>query len=126
MNCQDKEMYCRLLLTLRAQLRSEVSILLDAALDVDVTAPPPDPCDTCDVCPATRRTSVARTWRDFIERLIDRKGAMLCQVENALAQLAEDAYGICQECQSPIPDDWLLTIPYTMLCATCHSRQTVT
>jgi RNA polymerase-binding transcription factor DksA len=125
MNRQDKEMYWKLLLTLRAQLRGEVNLLLDTALDVDISAPPSKSRDTCRTCRATWRTSVARTLRDFIERLIDRKEAMLYRVENALARLAEGSYGFCQECESPIPDEWLLTVPYTTFCATCHSQQAV-
>lgn len=125
MNRQDKEMYWKLLLTLRAQLRGEVNLLLDTALDVDISAPPSRPRDTCRACRATWRTSVARTLRDFVERLIDRKEAMLYRVESALARIAEGSYGFCQECESPIPDEWLLTVPYTTLCATCHSQQAV-
>ena len=125
MNRQDKEMYWKLLLTLRAQLRGEVNLLLDTALDVDISAPPSKSRDTCRTCRATWRTSVARTLRDFIERLIDRKEAMLYRVENALARLAKGSYGFCQECESPIPDEWLLTVPYTTFCATCHSQQAV-
>jgi len=125
MNRQDKEMYWKLLLTLRAQLRGEVNLLLDTALDVDISGPPSKSRHTCRACRATWRTSVARTLRDFIERLIDRKEAMLYRVENALARLAEGSYGFCQECESPIPDEWLLTVPYTTFCATCHSQQAV-
>jgi RNA polymerase-binding transcription factor DksA len=125
MNRQDKEMYWKLLLTLRAQLRGEVNLLLDTALDVDISAPPSRPRDTCRAFRATWRTSVARTLRGFIEELIDRKEAMLYRVENALARIAEGSYGVCQECDSPIPDEWLLTVPYTTFCATCHSQQAV-
>lgn len=125
MNRHDKEIYWKLLLTLRAQLRGEVNLLLDTALDVDISAPPSEPRGTCRTCRATSRTSVARTLREFVERLIDRKEAMLYRVENALARLAQGSYGFCQECGSPIPDEWLLTVPYTTLCATCHSQQAV-
>jgi len=125
MNRQDREMYWKLLVSLRAQLRGEVNLLLNTALDVDIGAPPSKPRDTCRACRTTWRTSVARTLRDFVERLADRKEAVLYQVENAIARLAEGSYGFCQECESPIPDEWLLTVPYTTFCATCHSQQAV-
>lgn len=125
MNRQDKEMYWKLLLTLRTQLRGEVDLLLDTALDVEISAPPVWHRDTCRVCLVTWRTSVARTLRDFIERLIDRKQAMLYRVESALARIADGSYGFCQECENPIPDEWLLMVPYATLCATCHSQQAV-
>lgn len=125
MNRQDKEMYWKLLLSLRAQLRGEVDILLDTALDVDISAPLSRPRDTCRTCRAVWRTSVARTLRDFTERLIDRKKAMLHRVEDALERLVNGSYGFCQECENPIPGEWLLTVPYTTLCGNCHSQQVV-
>ena len=77
----DNGMYRKLLLSLRAQLRGDVNLLLDAALDVAISEPRPRPKGTCRTCRATWRTSVASSLRDFIERLIDRKEAMLYHVE---------------------------------------------
>ncbi len=119
----DKETFRKLLLALRAQLRGDVNLLLDTALDVAVSDPLPKPDGTCRRCRATWRTSVAGSVRDFIERLIDRKEALLYHVENALDRLDNGSYGICQSCDNHIPEKWLLTVPYTSLCAGCHSQQ---
>jgi DnaK suppressor protein len=116
-------MHRKLLLSLRAQLRGDVNLLLDTALDVAISDPLPKPKGTCRACRATWRTSVARSVRDFIERLIDRKEAMLYHVENALERIEEGAYGVCQGCDGRIPEKWLLTVPYTTLCADCHSQE---
>lgn len=125
MNRQDKKMYWTLLLSLRAQLGGDLNLLSDTALDIDICEPLSRRRDTCRACRAVWQTSVARTLRDFTERLIDRKEGMLHLVENALARLIEGSYGFCQECENPIPGEWLLTVPYTTLCANCHSQQVV-
>jgi len=123
MNRLDKETFRKLLLAQRAQLRGDVNLLLDTALDVAISYPLPKPDGTCRKCRATWRTSVAGRVRDFIERLIDRKEALLYHVENALERLDDGSYGICQSCDNHIPENWLLTVPYTPLCAGCHSQQ---
>jgi DnaK suppressor protein len=123
MNYLDKKTFRRLLLALRAQLRGDVNLLLDTALDVAISNPSPKPDRICRGCRATWRTSVAGSVRDFIERLIDRKEAILYHVENALERLENGSYGICQNCDNHIPEKWLLTVPYTPLCAGCHSQQ---
>jgi len=123
MNRFDYDMYRKLLLALRAQLRGDVNLLLDVALDVAESETLPKPDGTCRACRATWRTSVAGSLRDYIERLIDRKEALLYHVENALQRLDDGSYGICQGCDSDIPEKWLLTVPYTTLCADCHSQQ---
>lgn len=123
MNYLDKETFRKLLLALRAQLRGDVNLLLDTALDVAISDPLPKPDGTCRRCRATWRTSVAGSVRDFIERLIDRKEALLYHVENAIQRLDDDSYGICQSCDSHIPENWLLAVPYTAVCARCDSQQ---
>lgn len=119
----DKETFLKLLLTLRAQLRGDVNLLLDTALDVAIGDPLSKPAAICRTCRATWRTSVAGSVRDYIERLIDRKEAILYHVENALERLDNGSYGICQSCENHIPAEWLFTVPYTPLCADCHSQQ---
>jgi hypothetical protein len=119
----DKETSRKLLLAVRAQLRGDVNHLLDTALDVAIGDPLPKPDGTCRRCRATWRTSVAGSVRDFIERLIDHKEAILHRVENALDRLDDGSFGICQSCDNPIAEKWLLTVPYTALCACCHSQQ---
>jgi RNA polymerase-binding transcription factor DksA len=123
MDYLDKETFRKLLLALRSQLRGDVNLLLDTALDVAINDPLPKPDDACRRCSATWRTSVAGSVRDFIERLIDRKEALLYHVENALERLDDGSYGICQSCDSHIAEEWLLTVPYTALCASCQSQQ---
>jgi hypothetical protein len=121
----NQELYRKLLLSVRAQLRGDVNLLLDTALDVAINDPLPKPNGTCRKCRAMWRTSVAGSVRDFIERLIDRKEALLYHVENALERLDDGSYGICQRCDNQIPEKWLQTLPYSPLCATCHSQQAV-
>lgn len=123
MNHLDKETFRKLLLALRVQLRGDVNLLLGTALDVATGDAMPEPKRVCRTCRTMWRTSVAGSVRDFIERLIDRKEALLYHVENALDRLDNGSNGICQSCDNHIPEKWLLTVPYTPLCAGCHSQQ---
>jgi hypothetical protein len=55
----DKETFRRLLLALRIQLRGDVNLLLDTALDVAIGDPSPKPAGICRTCRSTWQTSVA-------------------------------------------------------------------
>ena len=41
------------------------------------------------------------------------------QVENALARLAEGAYGWCERCSGPIPVERLAVFPWATSCVSC-------
>jgi len=45
----------------------------------------------------------------------DRLRHLLFEVENALARIQKNQYGICEETQEPIEPERLLAIPYTRL-----------
>lgn len=123
MKRSDKDLYRKLLLALRAQRRGEVKLFLNTALDVTVSEPLPTPRGVCRTCRTMWRTSVAGDLREFVDRLIDGKEAMLYHVDNALRRIEEGSCGICTNCKIRISEKWLLTVPYTLLCATCHSQQ---
>lgn len=123
MNRANHKFYRQLLLSLRAQLRGDVDFLLDVALELAANYSLPKPRGTCRTCRATWRTSLAGSMRDFIQRLIDRKQAILYHVENALERLEDGSYGVCRRCDAPISDKRLVSAPYTPLCGPCHSHQ---
>lgn len=119
----NHEQYRKLLLALRAQLRSDVNLLLDAALDLVATDDFERPYGACRTCRATWRTSLAGSVRGFVQRVIDRKEATLYHVENALNRLDHGNYGVCQACDDRIPEERLLIVPYAPLCEVCHSER---
>ena len=50
-------------------------------------------------------------------------GAMLTDVERALAKLDEGTYGICDRCGALIPEERLEARPWTSLCMACASAR---
>ena len=44
----------------------------------------------------------------------------LAQIENALEQMREGRYGICQGCEKPIPLARMQALPYAVLCIECQ------
>ena len=47
----------------------------------------------------------------------------LQMIDNALARIQNDRYGVCMECQKPIPVSRLQAIPYALFCIDCQSRK---
>ncbi len=49
----------------------------------------------------------------------------LAQIEAALRRLSEhpDDFGLCVECEEPIPERRLLLMPYVELCVECQRKQ---
>lgn len=123
MQHSEKKLCKRTLLALRAQTQGDVSLLLNTALDVvcdDLLRRPPGICRDCR---PNWRTSVAGTLREFIGRLVSRKQAVLHHIEHALERIDNGSYGTCERCGSAIPENVLLTAPYTRLCGSCEPRR---
>ncbi len=48
---------------------------------------------------------------------------LLSQVEAARERLAAGTYGICMDCERPIPAERLEALPYATLCVNCQSKR---
>lgn len=46
----------------------------------------------------------------------------LAQIENALEQMREGRYGLCQGCEKPIPLARMQALPYAILCIECQQE----
>jgi DnaK suppressor protein len=55
--------------------------------------------------------------------LKERERNLLKQIDDALARLATDKYGICEECGEEIPLRRLQARPMTTLCIACKTLQ---
>ncbi len=55
--------------------------------------------------------------------ILEQLQQQLSRVEAARSRLAEGKYGICGDCERPIPAERLEAIPYVRLCVTCQSRR---
>lgn len=43
----------------------------------------------------------------------------LQQINNALARIENNQFGLCLQCQEPIPEERLQIVPYTKFCINC-------
>jgi DnaK suppressor protein len=50
-------------------------------------------------------------------------GDEIREIDDALARLLEGYYGLCEECNTPLPQARLLAIPYARLCIRCKANQ---
>lgn len=51
---------------------------------------------------------------------IDRQSRRLGEIQAALARIREGSFGICQQCETPIPHKRLAAVPWTALCVRCQ------
>lgn len=56
-------------------------------------------------------------------QLSTRNNAKLMQIEDALKRIEDKSYGICQDCDEPIPEKRLLVNPYFLTCISCAEER---
>jgi DnaK suppressor protein len=49
--------------------------------------------------------------------------SLMRQIQAALVRIEEQAYGTCQECQTPISSKRLEAVPWASYCVQCQDRQ---
>jgi DnaK suppressor protein len=52
----------------------------------------------------------------------DRDREKLLQIEDAIKRIDEGTYGTCEECETPIPKERLLIMPFAGLCVNCQAE----
>ncbi len=57
------------------------------------------------------------------QTVVEHLRQVLSQVEAARERLAAGTYGICTDCERPIPAERLQVLPYATLCVHCQSRR---
>ena len=50
--------------------------------------------------------------------------SLLRQIQEALARIEDQTYGICQDCQTPISTKRLEAVPWAIYCVHCQDRNT--
>jgi DnaK suppressor protein len=60
---------------------------------------------------------------DLNNQLSTRNSAKLNQIESALRRIEEKTYGLCQDCEDPIPEKRLLSNPYFQTCVSCAEER---
>jgi len=56
-------------------------------------------------------------------QLAVRSSAKMSQIESALKRIEEGTYGLCQDCEDPIPEKRLLSNPYFQTCVSCAEER---
>src|SRR5579885_2806310 len=56
-------------------------------------------------------------------QLSTRNSARLSQIEDALSRIEKQVYGLCQDCDEPIPEKRLLANPYCLTCVSCAEER---
>ena len=74
-------------------------------------------------CPDLNDQATAEMDQHFMLSLKERERNLLKHIDDALARLATDKYGICEECGEEIPLRRLQVRPMTTLCITCKTLQ---
>lgn len=60
--------------------------------------------------------------RDFAVIRIDQKAKLAREVRTALRKIDDGSYGICEECEAPIPPRRLDALPFAKLCVRCQEQ----
>lgn len=74
-------------------------------------------------CPDLNDQATAEVDQHFMLSLKERERNLLKQIDDALARLAANRYGICEECGEEIPLRRLQVRPMTTLCIACKTVQ---
>ncbi len=58
-----------------------------------------------------------------LEAVVEQRQRLLQQMHVAYGRLAAGTYGVCEDCDQPIPAERLEAIPWATLCVSCQSRR---
>lgn len=58
-------------------------------------------------------------------QLSSRNSIKLAQIEAALKKIDNHTYGLCQDCEDPIPEKRLLANPYFQTCVSCAEEREI-
>lgn len=66
--------------------------------------------------------STDQTERELMLGMVEGDRAKLREIEEALRIMDENQYGICKECEQPIPIKRLLAVPTAKHCVPCREK----
>ena len=67
--------------------------------------------------------AASETYAATQVRLHQTDGKLLRAIEDALARIRNEKFGICEECGEPISNARLEAVPWTRWCRDCKARQ---
>jgi DnaK suppressor protein len=71
------------------------------------------------VAPELEEESQEQILAGLLARLDERGAAEIARVDRALARMESGDYGVCEECEEPIPEDRLEALPTAVTCVSC-------
>ena len=111
MNATDLRRYKRLLLAKRDELSAKRAIAVSPAPGAG--DPQGDLVDQAN----------ADVEADLHIRLHQSDANLLRAIEDALARITQDRFGVCEMCSAPISKARLEAVPWTRLCRDCKERE---
>jgi DnaK suppressor protein len=99
-----------------ARRQAELGAMLDDAAAVELHAAH-DPAEVSDF----KDLAIEQMNSDLRQVTTERAAAELASVNAALARLKAGSYGLCLDCDDPIPEQRLLALPAASYCASCQS-----
>jgi DnaK suppressor protein len=60
---------------------------------------------------------------ELTNQLNSRNSEKLQQIDSALSRIEDKSYGLCQDCEEPIPEKRLLSNPHFQTCVTCAEER---
>ena len=100
------------LLNLREELIAEVEDLSEASLSLEHDAG----AESADV-------ASENFIRDMGLGILSEEGKRVELINKAIIRLEEGTFGVCFDCNKPIPEGRLEAIPYALLCVNCKSKR---
>ncbi|MCA9149598.1 MAG: TraR/DksA C4-type zinc finger protein [Planctomycetales bacterium] len=111
----ELKVYKAQLLQLRGRLRGDVSALAESALREPGTDHSAMPLHMADA-------GSDNFEQEFTLSLMANDETTLTKIESALERIEDGSYGVCEECELPIPKTRLNAIPYTPYCVKCAAK----
>lgn len=115
----ELQQYKTVLMGLRARLRGDVTQMTDEALKKSRQEASGDlsnmPIHMADI-------GTDNFDQEFTLSLIESEQVTLAEVDEALKRIAENTFGLCEECGEPVPKERLKAIPYTRYCVACARK----
>ena len=64
----------------------------------------------------------SNTDREVAIQRLDHQTRLIHDIQSALAKIGDGVYGLCEQCEEPIPRKRLDAVPWARLCVPCQSE----
>ncbi|HEY7310119.1 MAG TPA: TraR/DksA C4-type zinc finger protein [Gemmataceae bacterium] len=115
----ERETYRETLLALRSRLKGDVSHLADEAL----RARGGEASGSLSNAPLHMADLGTDNFeQEFTLNLLQNQEQALTEIDEALERIKQGSFGLCEECQEPIPKARLQALPYARHCVACARK----